>query len=161
MHLDDAIQFPGFTGIVVSLTIFLLVAITLRLRTPKGSFDFDPEFEKQLTAYLDIAKFVLGLASASIVLIVSASTLRANSTAPGTAPPKLPFVYASPMAILVMTIVYGVLFMAFLALDFEAFKADRKSYTRFKYVLNQALAFSSLACFCLGYGWLAYAAVHP
>jgi hypothetical protein len=160
VHFANAILFPGSIGIMVSLAIFLIFAVSLRLTTEKGPFDFDPEFEKQLTVYLDIAKFVLGLASGSIVLIVTASTLRANTTTAAVAPPKLPVSYASPMAILVMTIFYGVLFMAFLALAFEAFKADKRSYTRPKYVLNQTLAFSSLACFCLGYGWLAFAAIH-
>ena len=159
MHLYSAILIPGVPGILVSLAVFLIVVVLVCLRTPAGPFDFDPDFDKQLTAYLDIAKFVLGIASGSIVLIVSASTLRANSPGPGAAPQKLPFAYASPMAILVMTIVYGVIFMAFIALDFEAFKADNKSYSRPKYVLNQTLAFSSLSCFCLGYAWLAYAAI--
>jgi hypothetical protein len=151
--------FPGSLGIAVSVGAFLILLFVFNRVTPEGPFDFGKDFQTQLAVYLDIAKFVLGLAAGGIVLIVSASTLRINAVVPGASPPRLPQAYASPMATLAMTIFYGVLFMAFLAYDFDVAKIDPNSYTRWKYVKNQTLGFSTLACFCIGYIWLVFAAV--
>jgi hypothetical protein len=56
--------------------------------------------------------------------------------------------------VLVLSLIWGVLFMPFLALDYEAYRHHEKPYTRFNYARNQAFGFSSLACFALGYFWL-------
>jgi hypothetical protein len=59
-----------------------------------------------------------------------------------------------------MSIIYTVLFMIFLVLNYENHRNHPNSncYTRFKYTRNQAFGFSALACFCLGYTWLVVAA---
>jgi hypothetical protein len=48
-----------------------------------------------------------------------------------------------------------VLFMTLLVLNEQhRHEPAARSYTRFKYSRNQALGFSALGCFCIGYAWL-------
>jgi hypothetical protein len=146
--------FTGWPGVAVSIGIFILTWVAASIATKGETFTFeqkDGDFEKHLLVYLDIAKFILTLAGGGIVLIIS-------STALGSAK-KLPTQYASPLFILAMSMLYGILFMPFLALNYETFKHKRNSYSRRSYIRNQALGFSALACFCLGYAWLIFAAV--
>ena len=104
--------------------------------------------------YLDITKLILGIAAGSIVLLVGSSNLVQQS---GGRSLKS---FASPMFMVAMSIVYGVLFMTLLVLNYEhhRYNPSSNSYTRFKYTRNQALGFSALACFCIGYAWLVVAA---
>jgi hypothetical protein len=60
-----------------------------------------------------------------------------------------------------MSIIYGVLFMILLALNYEHHlhhPNDSRSYTRFQYTRNQSLGFGALVCFCISYIWLIAAA---
>jgi hypothetical protein len=59
-----------------------------------------------------------------------------------------------------MSIIYGVLFMTLLVLNYEHHRHNpaSNSYTRLKYARNQALGFSALSCFCIGYAWLVVSA---
>jgi len=68
----------------------------------------------------------------------------------------LPWFFASPLFLLAFSIIYGILFMVFVIFDYEAYRhhPDSQSYTRLKYTKNQALGFSGLFCFCVGYAWL-------
>ena len=69
--------------------------------------------------------------------------------------------FASPLFLVAMSIIYGVLFMILLALDYEHHlhhPNDPQSYTRFKYTRNQSLGFGALVCFCISYIWLIAAA---
>jgi len=50
---------------------------------------------------------------------------------------------------------YGVLFMVMRIFNYEEF-LHHNNYTRTRYVRNQALGFSALVCFCLGYLWLVF-----
>src|SRR5438477_11278744 len=146
--------FPGFSGIAVGLGTFALVCVVVCLRTGKfSSFDFDPlgekgEFEKLLAIYIRAAEFIIGLASGSIVLLVGSSAFRAGG--------RLPWSFASPLFVLGICIMYGILFMVFETFDYEAYRHDptRTSYKRFKYIRNQTLGFAALLCFCIGYSWL-------
>jgi hypothetical protein len=116
-----------------------------------GPFDMDFKGEKGtfmplLAMYLDIAKFVIGLASGSIALLVGSAIFHSNSTiGPALAS------FASPLFLLALSIVWGVMFMPFLALDYEAYRHNEMPYTRRKYARNQALGYSCLICFTLGY----------
>jgi hypothetical protein len=151
--------FAGFPGIATALSVFAVLWFVIFLRTKGTSFTFDPggndgEFGKNLLPmYLDITKFVLGLAAASIVFCLFGS----SNVAPATHPLKI---FASPLFVVAMSIIYGVLFMIFLVLNYENHRnnPDSKTYTRFKYTRNQAFGFSALACFCVGYTWLVAAA---
>jgi hypothetical protein len=97
----------------------LLVWLVVFLRTKGESFTFDPggkdgEFGKTLLpVHLDIAKFVLGLAPASIVFCLFGSS---NLGQPGARPLRA---FASPLFLVAMSIIYGVLFMIFLVLNYE------------------------------------------
>jgi len=146
--------FPGFLGILVALTVFPAIWLIVFFQTQGESFNFEVErgeFEKLLVVYLDIAKFILTLAGGGIVLIISSTALASTK--------RLPAAYASPLFLLAMSIVYGILFMPFLALDYEGFRNRQNPYRRSSYVRNQTLGFSTLTCFCVGYAWLIVAAV--
>jgi hypothetical protein len=144
---------PGFSGLLVSTATLGLIWGAVWLQTPDGTFELDPQqekgaFEKLLPIYLRIAEVVIGLASGSIVLLVGSSAFRAGG--------RLPWEFASPLFLLSVCVVYGVLFMVFEVLDYETYRHRpiARTYTRHKYVRNQALGFSSLTCFCAGYLWL-------
>jgi hypothetical protein len=152
--------FAGLAGIVTALGLFAVLWLIVFLRTKGSSFTFDPagsdgEFAKTLLPiYLDITKFAAGLAAASIVFCLFGSSNFGPSS------PRSLKSFASPLFVVAMSIIYGVLFMIFLVLNYENHRnhRDANSYTRFKYTRNQAFGFSALACFCLGYTWLVVAA---
>jgi hypothetical protein len=65
--------------------------------------------------------------------------------------------FASPLFLVAMSIIYGVLFMILLALNYEYHlhhPNDPRSYTLFQYTRNQSLGFGALVCFCISYIWL-------
>ena len=136
----------------------LLLWWAVHVRTPKvKSFHFDAKgekgaFEKLLPVYLDFAKFVLGLATGSIVLLVGSSALHNTG--------QLPRSYAAPLFLLCISVLCGILCMLLLVSDYEAYRhsPDSASYTRPQYVRNQVLGYSSIFCFFVGYGWLIAAA---
>jgi hypothetical protein len=145
--------FVGFSGLFAGVLIFTLVWLVVCLRTEGTSFNFDAlgekgAFEKLLPIYLRIAEFIIGLASGSVVLLISTSAFRTGG--------KLPWRFASPLFLLTCSIMYGILFMVFEVFNYEAYRhhPDKKNYTRFKYTRNQALGFGALICFCAGYLWL-------
>jgi hypothetical protein len=151
--------FTGFCGLVVGVVVFLIVWLVayLSVRRRGDLFDFDAggesgEFEKLLTTYLDISKFIVGLASGSIVLLVGSSALRKSELLP---PP-----FASPLFLLALCVLYGILFMAFLTVNYEAYKHKTSDYTTFKYARNLALGCGGLVCFCIGYAWLIVIVTH-
>ncbi len=160
------IQFPGFAGIVVGITLFLIawpLAWLLLWPNPKQkvswfkklimnhNFDFERPgekgaFEKTLSNYLDIAKVVIGLASGSIVLLVGSASFHSSG--------RLPASFASPLFLLAVNILCAVFFMVFEIMNYEDFRNGTRLYSRFKYSRNIALGFGSLLCFCIGYVWL-------
>jgi Na+/H+-dicarboxylate symporter len=147
-------MFPGIAGIAVGLGVFLALFVIAWSRLEDASYQFSKEFDKLLQIYLDITKFILTMAGGGIVLVVSATIFRS-----GDPPRPLPARYVSPLAVLVLTIFYGVLFMICEARDYEISKRSTDLYTRLSYARNQAFGYSTVVCFCLGYGWLVVAAV--
>jgi hypothetical protein len=149
-------QYPGIYGLVVGILMVPALWWIIWIFLAPGPFSMDIRGEKGslvplLTMYVDIAKFVIGLASTSIALLVGSATFRTT----GTAGPILS-VFASPLFLLALSIVWGVCFMSFLTLDYEAYRHNEWPYTRFRYSRNQAFGFSSLICFALGYLWLIF-----
>lgn len=147
--------FTRFSGIVVGAAVLIIMWLLACWETKgmRGPFDFDAQgesgaFEKLLATYLDILKFVLGLASGSIVLLVGSSALRKSE--------HLPSSFASPLFLLTISILYGILCMLFLTTNYEAYRHKTAPYTRFKYTRNLALGYGSLSCFCIGYAWLSF-----
>lgn len=146
-------MFPGFYGIVVGIGLLLVTGAMAWLGSKGDFFHFDAQgekgtFEKQLAYYLDIAKFVIGLASGSIVLLVGSAAFHSSG--------RLPVSFAAPLFLLAGSIIYGIIFMAFVTLEYEAYRhsQQRDTYTRFRYTKNQAFGFGCLSCFCVGYAWL-------
>jgi zinc transporter ZupT len=152
--------FPGFPGVATAVVLFAVIWLVVYLRTKGQPVVFDPgskhgEFgERLLPMYLDIAKFVLGLAAGSIVLLVGSLNLnQANARTLRS--------FASPLFLVGMSIIYGVLFMILLTLNYEHHlhhPNDPHSYSRFEYTRNQSLGFGALVCFCISYIWLIAAA---
>jgi hypothetical protein len=164
------IQFPGFYGTVVGIGLFVVawplawLLLWPRKQTSQGmswykrlllnhNFNFEPPgdkgaFEKLLSNYLDIAKVVIGLASGSIVLLVSSASFRSSG--------RLPASFASPLFLLAGSILCAVFFMVFEIMNYEDFRHATRLYSRFKYSRNIALGFGSLLCFCIGYMWLIF-----
>ena len=154
-------QLPGFAGIATAIGLFAIVWLTVWLRTKPPSFNyFEPEGaegefgQRLLPIYLDITKLILGIAAGSIVLLVGSSNLVQQSSGRSLKS------FASPMFMVAMSIIYGVLFMTLLVLNYEHHRHNpaSNSYTRLKYARNQALGFSALSCFCIGYAWLVVSA---
>jgi zinc transporter ZupT len=153
--------FPGFAGVVTALGLFTLIWLAVYLKSRGQPVIFDPEnkhgeFGKRLLPmYLDITKFVLGLAAGSIVLLVGSLNVNQSNYRPSLRS------FASPLFLVAMSIIYGVLFMIFLAMNYEHHlhhPHDKHSYTRFQYTRNQSLGFGALVCFCISYIWLIAAA---
>jgi len=140
---------PGTSGLCAGIGVLLLVRHQVNKKTsPEGPFTFGDNFEPRLVNYIRAVEYLLGLATGSIVLLVGSSALHANG--------MLPWAFASPLVVLGFCVVYGVLFMVLLIVDHENFTHDPESYSRSRYVKNQFLGFSALACFCLGYFWLVF-----
>src|ERR1035438_3337646 len=138
--------FPGFPGIATAIALFAGIWLIAYLKGNGRPAVFDPqgqhgEFGKNLLhIYLDIAKTVLGLAAGSIVLLVGAM----NFSSAGARHSLTAF--ASPLFLVAMSIIYGVLFMIMLVLSYEHHlhhPNDPNSYTRFQYTRNQSVGFGS------------------
>ena len=151
--------FPGFPGIATAVGLFAGIWLFAYLKSKGRPAVFDPqgqhgEFGKNLLhIYLDIAKTVLGLAAGSIVLLVGAMNFspaggRRSLTA-----------FASPLFLVAMSIIYGVLFMILLVTSYEHHlhhPNQPDAYTVLRYSRNQSLGFSALICFCISYIWLIF-----
>jgi hypothetical protein len=152
--------FIGFCGIVTGLVLFLVIWLIAYLKTPargkKGeviSFAFDAQgkpgaFESLLTSYLDVMKFVLSLATGSIVLLVGSSAFHSGG--------RLPDSMASPLFLLAAGVIYGIFFMILLPLFYEGYLHNPGAYSKPKYVLIQALGAGAILCFIVGYPWLIF-----
>jgi hypothetical protein len=132
-NILDGMALPGLPGIAASLGLFAIVWLILWLNTKSSSVNFDPggaegEFGKGLLPiYLDIAKLILGIAAGSIVLLVGSSNLVQQSSGRSLKS------FASPMFMVAMSIIYGVLFMTFLVVRYEHHRHNpaSHSHTRF------------------------------
>ncbi len=149
--IGHLVQFSGLYGILLGTGLFSVTWLLVWLALKGTEFVFDAKdekgsFEPLLSNYLDIAKFVLGLASGSIVLLVGTATFRPAG--------HLLASFAAPLFLLALSILFGLLFMASTTLNYEAYRHKTKPYTRFKYARNLALGFSCLSCFGVGYVWL-------
>ncbi len=108
--------FAGFWGIVTGIVILIILGLLAVSNTQKGaSYHFDAQgkkgaFENLLRAFIDISKFIVGLASGSIALIVGSSAFRPT----GHLPPS----FAAPLFLLVLSVIYGIGFMMFLTTDY-------------------------------------------
>jgi len=152
-------------GIIVGIVLFLsaylwclrveksydYVTFTPRKRDRFGKYiegegkeeelvDFDPRHGH----YLKCAEVVITLSSASLIFIPSVHL------SSGVLPR-----FAFSLVLLGFTVLYGVLFMAFVTYFYEEFLYDPKRFTVYRSALLSALGFTALLCFGLSYGWLA------
>src|ERR1700728_3336732 len=77
------LEFPGLAGLAVGLLVLPVIWWIVWLVLPPGPFEMDPGREKDafvplFSAYLDIAKLVIGLASGSIAALVGAAVFRSQ-----------------------------------------------------------------------------------
>jgi hypothetical protein len=117
----------------------------------EGPFHLDPKGEKSafepfLQKYIKIAELVIGLASASIVLLVGASTFHSQGG-------HLPWFYASPLLLLALSVAYSVAFNAWLIYEYEEYCHGNK-HNRLRYSISLASGLSALSCFGISYVWL-------
>jgi hypothetical protein len=145
--------FPGFTGATVGLLIFpTLWTVAYKIKKFE-TYNLDPRgtpgaFEPLLAKYIRTAEFVIGLASGSIVLLVGSSALHSTG--------RLPWIFATPLLLLAFCVIYGIFFNVLLVLNYENVQHGN-AHTKLEYSRSEALGFSSLACFCLGYLSLIFA----
>jgi hypothetical protein len=148
-------MFNGWQGVVVGLLVLVISWTIVSKRIAKDyvpRFDEkDRSFETLLTIYLDVTKFIVGLAAGGIVLVVGSFALQHDCRSNRD--------FAAPLLLLAMSIIYGLLFMPLLVLNYESFKLG-KGHARRQYIRNRVLAYSGLSCFCIGYTWLIFVATH-
>ena len=148
-------MFPGFSGLLTVIGIAVaLGSIVHGLSHRYSAFTFEPQgrvgsFEPILARYLRLAEFVIGLASGSIVLLVSSSVFRGNGG-------HLPWFYASPLILLGASVLFGVTFMLWIQFWYEQFQYGIQ-YNRRAYSVTKTLGFGSALYFCFGYIWLVVA----
>ena len=102
-------------------------------------------FEPHNKNYLELAKLVIGLGSASIGA-VAVFFLRTDASAQG-----LQRHIAWPLVFFVGSVVYGVAFIGMLVWRYEKYCHRSESYTRPWYSFILALGFSMLTCLASGY----------
>ena len=108
---------PGTSGFVIGLALFLLLWLIAYRLSDFRVFTFEPDdrpgsFEPRLANYIRVAETLIGLASASIVLLAGSSVLR-NSEHSHILP-HLPWYYGSPLVLLGLSVIYAVCFITFL-----------------------------------------------
>lgn len=143
--------FPGFSGVSLGFLTFVGIYLLAYFTKEFDSYNLDAKakpgaFDPFLARYLRAAEFVIGLATGSIVLLVGSSALHGNGG-------HLPWFYASPLLLLGICVLYGVFFMVWLIYGYEMYQ-HANPHTKAKYALSEALGFSALLCFALGYIWL-------
>jgi hypothetical protein len=108
-------------------------------------------FEPFLAKYLKLAETMIGLATGSIVLLIGSSALHGELG-------HVPKSYASPLFMLAISVLYGLLFSAWMTFHYENYQHDKK-HSRRDYALSETLGFSGILCFIVGYMWLIVRAV--
>lgn len=145
---------PGSTGIVGGPAISVVLGCGLYFSKKSKAYNLEPKnvpgaFEPFLVKYLRVAEFIVGLATGSIVLLVGSSALHGQAG-------HLPWIYATPLVLLAWCVLFGVIFMVWLILNYEGHRHGNP-HTKLAYTISETLGFSSLLCFSFGYFWLVLA----
>jgi hypothetical protein len=96
----------------------------------------DTTFEPHLKNYIDVMKLLVTIAAASIAF----GGIQNGKS--GVVMAKL---------ILACAILYGVVFCGLLQFFYDEYTQNVRAYTRFRYSVIEALGFSALVCFIIGY----------
>jgi hypothetical protein len=145
--------FPGFSGSVVSLAVFVTAWRICRSTKKHPFYNLGPggdphDYEPLLNRYVRLAEFSIGIATGSIVLVVGSSALHGNGG-------RLAWFYASPLILIAASVVYGITFMALQIVTLEnVLHGERHSAAN--YAWNESLGYSSLLCLITGYIWLIF-----
>jgi hypothetical protein len=139
---------PLLHGAQIGPAVFCSLWTVCYINKEFESYNLDPQakpgaFEPLLSKYIRASEFIIGLATGSIVLLVGSSALHAQGG-------RLPWFYASPLLLLGWSVILGVAFIVWLIFSYEEFQHGNK-HTKLVYSISEALGFSSLGCFCLGY----------
>jgi hypothetical protein len=144
-------MFAGFSGVLVVLGIAAVTGM-VNYRAKRGqNYNLNPKdvpnaFEPFLAKYLRLGEFMIGLATGSIVLLVGSSAFHGQGG-------RLPWFYASPLLLLAASVLFGLLFMAWLILNYEE-HSHGNPHTGLHYTFSLTLGISSIAYVCIGYLWL-------
>ena len=141
------------TGIGI-FGLLYLAAWRLIKALPNG-YTFEPQgrpgsFEPILARYSKLAELIIGLATSSIVLLAGSSVFRSAG--------KLPKAYGSPLVLLAVSVIWGVVWLAWTNYHYESWQ-HQETYSHHRYRLSVAFGFSGLLCFAVGYVWLGFALV--
>jgi hypothetical protein len=147
----------GITGVAGGPVIALVLGSVLYFSKKYKAYNLEPQnvpgaFEPFLLKYLRLAEFLVGLATGSIVLLVGSSAFHGQGG-------HLPWTYATPLILLAWCVLFGVLFMVWLILNYESHRHG-DTHTKLAYAISETLGFSSLLCFSCGYFWLILAVAH-
>jgi hypothetical protein len=156
---------PIATPLIVSLGLYVLVL----LATSRGSYALDPKdaaaekgqergrgtFEPHNKNYMELAKLVIGLGSASIGAV--AIFFFRSDAALSHAQQRIGW----PLIFFVATVVYGVAFIGLLVWRYEKYCHRPNSYTRPWYALILSLGWSMLFSLCVGYSLFVWIILHP
>jgi hypothetical protein len=158
----SAMSWPAIAPLLVFAVLYFVVFKT----TPPGAYALDPQdagsgaskgrgtFEPHNKNYLELAKMVIGLGSASIGA-VAVFFFRNDSSAPG-----LQRHIAWPLISFVASVVYGVAFIGMLVWRYERYCHRSESYTRPWYSLILSLGFSMLISLASGYAIFVWILLH-
>src|SRR6266478_2170670 len=111
---------PGASGLITGVGIFLAIGTLAYSTRGPGPFNLDPQnragaFEPFLAKYIRVAEYVIGLATGSIILLVGSSALHGQSG-------HLPWTYATPLLLLCWCVLFGLVFMVWLILNYEEYQ---------------------------------------
>lgn len=159
LALVNWMEIPSGIWPAVVCVSFFVMLLAYFWRSHKGmrSFYFDPQdfhhfengggrelpvaasettFESLLANYIGVMKLLITVAAASIAF-------------GGKSDGEIGTSYAK--IILAFSILYGVIFCGLLQFFYDEYCQNVRAYTRFRYSIIEALGFSSLTCFVVGY----------
>jgi hypothetical protein len=155
-----------FWPIATPLIIFLVLYALIFFSTEKGSYALDPQdagsgkqkgrgvFEPHNKNYLEFAKLIIGLGSASIGAL--ALFFFRNDTSPHVLQQRIGW----PLMFFVASTIYGVAFIGVLMWRYEQYCHRPDGYTRPWYVLVLATACSMSICLLAGYSVFVWILLH-
>ena len=145
------VLWPALTPVLIFL-VFWLLALYL---TDQGIYALDPKdasgkkgrgtFEPHNKNYLEVAKLVIGLGSASIGVLAIFFFKNDNNIKGLQTHIKWPLIFFAA------TVVFGVVFVGTLVWRYEKYCHDSDSYTHRWYAFIKALGIAMLFCLAVGY----------
>jgi hypothetical protein len=157
--------FVGFTGLMLGPAIFGAIFLARISGRKDVAYNLDPKgvpgaFDPLLTKYIKAAEFIIGIAVGSIVLLIGSSALRIEGGNISGHGGRLPWFFASPLLLLGWSVMSGVAFIVWETFSYEEYQHGNP-HTKRIYSVSEALGFTSLCCFCLGYMLLIFLVTRP